>query len=45
VAPLGRQVLVEPRSDLFPEGLLFLREAEIHNSQISRPQGWTRGWV
>src|SRR5216683_3740915 len=45
VAPLGRQVLVKPRSDLFPEGLLFLREAEIHNSQISRPQGWTGGRV
>src|SRR5207247_9955017 len=45
VTPLGRQVLVEPGPDLFPEGLLFLREAEIHDSQISRPQGWTGGWV
>ena len=45
VAPLGRQVLVEPGPDLFPEGFLFLREAEIHDSQISRPQGWTGGWV
>src|SRR5207249_2955991 len=45
VAPLGRQVVVEPGTNLFPEGLLFLSEAEIHDSQISRPQGWTGGWV
>src|SRR5437660_5832884 len=30
VAPLRRQVAVEPASDLLPEGLLVGREAEIH---------------
>jgi TM2 domain-containing membrane protein YozV len=36
VAPIGRKVDLEPRSDLFPEGLFFRREAEIHDSEATK---------
>jgi hypothetical protein len=30
VAPVSREVVIEPRSDLVAEGFLFPREAEVH---------------
>jgi hypothetical protein len=34
VAPIGREVSFEPRSDLEPERFFLRREAEIHDSRI-----------
>ena len=36
VAPLGRKVEIEPGSNLFPEGLFFSCEAEIHDLEATK---------
>src|ERR1700737_2443361 len=37
--PLGREVEIEPGSDLLPEGLFFSCEAEIHDQIMRRARG------
>jgi hypothetical protein len=43
VPPLRREVEIEPRSDLLPEGFLLRRETEIHVSEASK-KGILESW-
>jgi hypothetical protein len=43
VAPLGREVAIEPAADFLSEPFLVRREAEIHDSDVSK-SGILEAW-